>query len=284
MSQLANERVAWFNGEFMPEREVRIPFRDFELGLRRRLLRHDPHLRAPPVQGEGARRPALPLAQIPAHRSGLRAGQDVRADRGVVRAQPPPAWAGRRLLGRPAHQPRRQGSAGRQHRLPRAERGARMQSAAVRQARQAVQGRHQGDDPVAPPHAAGFAHPARQDTQLPQPDRRRSGGAEHRSGSLGGAARRQRQSLRGARLEHLHRARRRDSHAAGKIRAAGREPPDRDRSRARGRLLAARGRYRSLRRLQRGRDLPHLDLALHLPGHQGERRRDRAARGRSGGR
>ena len=28
MSQLANERVAWFNGEFMPEREVRIPFRD----------------------------------------------------------------------------------------------------------------------------------------------------------------------------------------------------------------------------------------------------------------
>jgi branched-chain amino acid aminotransferase len=28
MSVLTNERVAWFNGEFMPEREVRIPFRD----------------------------------------------------------------------------------------------------------------------------------------------------------------------------------------------------------------------------------------------------------------
>lgn len=28
MSPLSNERVAWFNGEFMPEREVRIPFRD----------------------------------------------------------------------------------------------------------------------------------------------------------------------------------------------------------------------------------------------------------------
>jgi len=28
MSSLANDRVAWFNGEFMPEREVRIPFRD----------------------------------------------------------------------------------------------------------------------------------------------------------------------------------------------------------------------------------------------------------------
>jgi branched-chain amino acid aminotransferase len=28
MSVRANERVAWFNGEFIPEREVRIPFRD----------------------------------------------------------------------------------------------------------------------------------------------------------------------------------------------------------------------------------------------------------------
>lgn len=28
MSPLANERVAWFNGAFLPEREVRIPFRD----------------------------------------------------------------------------------------------------------------------------------------------------------------------------------------------------------------------------------------------------------------
>jgi branched-chain amino acid aminotransferase len=28
MTLRANERVAWFNGEFMPEREVRIPFRD----------------------------------------------------------------------------------------------------------------------------------------------------------------------------------------------------------------------------------------------------------------
>lgn len=28
MSLRANERVAWFNGEFLPEREVRVPFRD----------------------------------------------------------------------------------------------------------------------------------------------------------------------------------------------------------------------------------------------------------------
>ena len=55
MSARANERVAWFNGEFMPEQEVRIPFRDFQLGLWRRLLRHDPQLRPSAVQGEGAR-------------------------------------------------------------------------------------------------------------------------------------------------------------------------------------------------------------------------------------
>ena len=28
MAERANERVAWFNGEFMPENQVRIPFRD----------------------------------------------------------------------------------------------------------------------------------------------------------------------------------------------------------------------------------------------------------------
>ena len=42
MTTRANERVAWFNGNFMPENEVRIPFRDSELGLWRRLFRHDP--------------------------------------------------------------------------------------------------------------------------------------------------------------------------------------------------------------------------------------------------
>src|SRR5262245_19295789 len=38
-----------------------------------------------------------------------------------------------------------------------------MRAAAVCQARQAVRGRHPGGHPVAPPRAAGFAYPARQD-------------------------------------------------------------------------------------------------------------------------
>jgi branched-chain amino acid aminotransferase len=29
MTTRVNERVAWFNGTFMPENEVRIPFRDW---------------------------------------------------------------------------------------------------------------------------------------------------------------------------------------------------------------------------------------------------------------
>ena len=45
----------------------------------------------------------------------------------------------------------------------------------------------------------------------------------------------------------------------------------------------ARGRHRPLRRLQRRRGVPHLDLAVHLPGDEGERRARSAPRGRSGG-
>ncbi len=33
MIDRGNERVAWFNGEFMPEREVRLPFRELQLGV-----------------------------------------------------------------------------------------------------------------------------------------------------------------------------------------------------------------------------------------------------------
>ena len=44
-----------------------------------------------------------------------------------------------------------------------------------------------------------------------------------------------------------------------------------------GRPDGARGRHRPLRRLQRGRGVPHLDVAVHLPGDQGERHRHRPA-------
>ena len=148
-----------------------------ELGLWRRLLRHDAQLRPPAVQGEGACRAAVPLAQIPAHRPGLRAAAHGRAHRGAVRAQPPSPRARRRLLGRAAHQPRRQGGAGRQPRSSRAEHRARMRAAAARPAGEAVPGGHPRRRAVAPARAAGFAHPAGEDPQLPQPRRREPGGA-----------------------------------------------------------------------------------------------------------
>ena len=66
-----------------------------------------------------------------------------------------------------------------------------------------------------------------------------------------------------------------DPDAARKVRAAGRKPADRDRSCARAGPHRRRGRPRSLRRLQCRRGLPHLDVALHLPGDESERRRDR---------
>ena len=230
----ANERVAWFNGEFMPESQVRIPFRDsswvygdggFDMtrsfGHRLfkvkehvdRLYRSLKYLRIDPGFGP-EKMCALSEEVFERNRHLLGPDDDY--------------WIGQRISRGVKETP------GRQHRLPRAQHRARMLAAAVRAARQAVQGRHPGRDPLAPPRAAGLAHAARQDPQLPEPDRRQPGGAEHRSRGLGAAARRQRQPVRGHGLQHLHGARRRDPHPARKIRAAGREPPDRDRPCARG--------------------------------------------------
>ena len=208
MSQLANERVAWFNGEFMPEREVRIPFRDsswvygdgcFDMtrtfGHRLfkvkehvdRLYRSLKYLRIDPGFGPD-KMCALTEELFERNRHLLGPDDDY--------------WVGQRISRGVKEAP---GDNIDYHGpnvvlecnpLPFAKR-AKLFKDGIKV-----------DDPVAPPHAAGFAHAARQDAQLPQPHRRRSGGAEHRSGSLGGAARRQRQPLRGARLEHLHRARR----------------------------------------------------------------------------
>ena len=195
MTQLANERVAWFNGEFMPEREVRIPFRDsswvygdgcFDMtrtfGHRLfkvkehvdRLYRSLKYLRIDPGFGPD-KMCALTEEVFERNRHLLGPDDDY--------------WVGQRISRGVKDVP----GDNIDYHGPNVV--LECSAAAVRQARQAVQGRHQGRDPVAPPRAAGFAHPARQDAQLPQPHRRRSGGAEHRPGSLGGAARRQRQSL-----------------------------------------------------------------------------------------
>ena len=139
-----------------PEREVRrsaTQARSTATATRR-----NPPVRAPAVQGEGARRPALPLAEVPAHRSGVSAVRVVRADRGVVRAQPPPARAGRRLwVGRRISRGVKD-VAGDNIEFT-GQTWSRLRAAAVFPARKTVQGRHQGRDAVAPPHAAGLLTP-----------------------------------------------------------------------------------------------------------------------------
>ena len=67
-----------------------------QLEIRRRRLRHDAHLRGPAVPPEGAYRPLLPLAALPADRSRHRAEGDggaQRGGRGAQRASPRPRSA-----------------------------------------------------------------------------------------------------------------------------------------------------------------------------------------------
>ena len=143
MSVRANERVAWFNGEFMPESEVRIPFRDsswvygdgcFDMtrtfGHRlfkvkehvERLYRSLKYLRIDPGFGP-QKMCALTEELFERNRHLLGPDDDY--------------WVGQRIS-RGVKE-----VAGRQYRPSRAQRRARMRAVAARPARQAVQGRHQ---------------------------------------------------------------------------------------------------------------------------------------------
>ena len=90
-----------------------------------------------------------------------------------------------------------------------------------------------------------------------------------------GAARRERQPLRGHRQQYLRGARRADLHAAREVRAARREPADGDGARRAARPDRGGARPRRLRRGHRRRGLPDLDQPLHLPRPLGERPGDR---------
>ena len=176
MSGLSNSRIAWFNGKFMPEGQVMIPFRDrswkygdgaFDMtrtfeGEPFRLKEHIDrfyrslrYLRIDPGMS--------PKEMVGAHRGG----------RGAQRAS---ARARRRLVGRPAGQPRRRRGRRRglgPHRTERRDRGA---AAAARQAREDLSRRRRGDATTHAPHIAQHAQPARQDAQLPQHDHGREAG------------------------------------------------------------------------------------------------------------
>ena len=206
----ANERVAWFNGEFMPESQVRIPFRDsswvygdggFDMtrsfGHRLfkvkehvdRLYRSLKYLRIDPGFGP-EKMCALSEEVFERNRHLLGPDDDYwlgqRISRGVKKVEGDNIdYHGPNVVLECSP-------------LPFVQR-AKLFKEGIRVV-----------DPLAPPRAAGFAHAARQDPQLPEPDRRQPGGEQRRSGGLGDPARRQRQPLRGHGLQHLHGARRRD--------------------------------------------------------------------------
>ena len=276
MPMRANERVAWFNGEFMPESEVRIPFRDFELGLRRRRLRHDPQLRPSPVQGEGACRPALSLAQVSAHRSGLRAGEDVRADArscssAIATCSGPTTTTGSASASAAAS------------RRPRATISTTTGPTSCSNARPC----RSCSAPSCSRRASAWSIPSHR--RVP-PDSLTPRAKTHNYLNLI-VANQEVQSIdpeawallldvngnlcEGMGSNVFVGARRRASHPAREIRPAGREPADRDRSRPAGRSAGARGRHRPLRCLQCRRGFPHLDVAVHLPGDARERHGDR---------
>ena len=135
--QLSNQRIAWFNGKFMPESEVMIPFRDrswkygdgafdmtrtFEgrpFRLKEHIDRFYRSLRYLQIDpGIGPKEMVAHSEEVVARNEHLRAGR-------------------RRLVGRPARQPRRRRGRRRglgPYRPQRRDRGA---AAAARQARQA---------------------------------------------------------------------------------------------------------------------------------------------------
>ena len=174
--QLSNQRIAWFNGKFMPEGQVMIPFRDrswkygdgafdmtrtFEgqpFRLKEHIDRFYRSLRYLQIDpGIGPKEMVAHSEEVVARNEHLRAGD-------------------RRLVGRPAGQPRRRRRRRRRlgpYRPQCRDRGA---AAAARQARQALSRRRRGHHHDGAPHRAVDALAARQDAQLSQHDHGREAG------------------------------------------------------------------------------------------------------------
>ena len=154
MVERGNERVAWFNGEFMPESQVKIPFRDlswvygdgcfdmtrsFNHNLFKvkehvdRLYRSLKYLRIDP--GFGPERMTALTEELFARNRHLLGPDD-------------DYWIGQRISRGVKDVP------GDNLTLSRTQRRPRMRAAAADPARQAVQGRHPRRRTLAPSHAA----------------------------------------------------------------------------------------------------------------------------------
>ena len=108
MADRSNQRVAYFNGAYVPEARVLVPFRDRSFIYGDGCFDMTRTFDGRPFKGEGAHRPLLPLARATAyrHRHQRRRHDRNHATRWCERNSPP-APQGRRLLGRAARVARR---------------------------------------------------------------------------------------------------------------------------------------------------------------------------------
>ena len=174
-STKANERVAYFNGRIVPEREVVLPFRDrgFKYGDAAFDMTRTFHGR--PFKLEGAVERLYRSLRYLRIDPGLEPGRRwSRSARRCSTRNRHFLTAGHRLLARPARVARRRRGRRRGLGAHRPQRHRRMHPAAAEGAGAAVPRRHRHRRAADPPRRARHAEPARQDAQLPEPDHRRS--------------------------------------------------------------------------------------------------------------
>ena len=209
MTALSNSRIAWFNGEFMPEGQVMIPFRDrswkygdgaFDMtrtfdGRPFRLKEHIDrfyrslrYLRIDPGVSPGKM---------------IELSEEVVARNEHLRPSIGDWWVGQRV----SRGVDAVGDEGWKHTGPNVV--IEVLPLPLKKRAQVLPRRRRCDGDGDAPHVAQHAQPARQDAQLPQHDRRRDAGEGRRSRCLGDPAGRERQPGRGHGQQHLHRARRR---------------------------------------------------------------------------
>ena len=236
MADTAGERVAYFNGRIVPEREVRIPFRDrgFKYGdavfdttrtFGHRIFRLQEHLerlyrslrylRIDPGLGiQDLRRITEEVLQknLPL----LEPDDDYWVTQRVTRGLDPSDRARLRAVG--------------------ADRDRRVPAAAAPRAGPALPRRHPRRRALREAGGPGQPQCADEDEQLPERRPWRPRGQVPRSRGLGDPPRRQRQPRRGNREQRVPRPRRRDLHAARAVRPSRHQPRDGDAAGARARL------------------------------------------------
>ena len=275
MTARANERIAYFNGDYVPESGCASRFATAASSSA--TAPSTPP--APSTAGSSSSRStssASTARSSPAHRPRPVAGRDDRVSEEVASATCT-SRPGRGPLGRPARLARHQPGRGRQldHSGPTVI--VECMPLPFKARAPALPRRHRRRRALGPPGLARHDQPARQDPQLPEPDPRRPRGRAHpeawailldHNGNLSEGLGTNIFMVQDGRLLTPHER----FVLPGVSRETAIELAAAERHRGRG------GRHRPLRRLHRRGSLHHLDQLLHLPGAQHQRRDARRGR------